>query len=345
MSAASLVIPYQKQSADPNHRNCGATCLSMVYSSLGMEVSQEEIWPCIARLNRMGSVASTTHLMALDAVQRGFSCLAVQAKHPLQALRQCKDAGLRVIVNHRLRNGSGAGHYSVLVDIDAESVVLHDTLTGPAQRMRSRELLELWMPLSPASEITGHLLIAIGKHELAAAPCQFCHTPFPAEVECPGCRKMVGLRPQMALGCVKKDCFTRLWQNICCPTCDHLWSYTDSVAPPAKARADLDLEKILSVLDQFTGMMAQHPAAANHPDVMKQLEFLAVNRQKLKSVNAQEQVRRTLVAGQLMELERAVEQKKQLQKKVMDSARMVRPLEPLDGNALGVALLRSLGLS
>ena len=56
-------IPYESQSQTENNRMCGAACLSMVYRSLGKEVPQSEIWEKIAKVNRFGSLASTTHLM------------------------------------------------------------------------------------------------------------------------------------------------------------------------------------------------------------------------------------------------------------------------------------------
>ncbi|HEY3839596.1 MAG TPA: C39 family peptidase, partial [Bryobacteraceae bacterium] len=70
MSASPVVIPYEKQSDPQVNRGCGAACLSMVYRSFGKEVPQAEIWPAIAKKNRFGSIASTSHLMAQDANKR-----------------------------------------------------------------------------------------------------------------------------------------------------------------------------------------------------------------------------------------------------------------------------------
>src|SRR5580704_4148951 len=101
MSALAAVIPYERQSDPQTSRRCGAACLSMVYRSFGKEIPQDEIWPAVAKQNRFGSLASTTHLMARDALSRGFSALAFQARHPLQALLLCRNAGIRAILNHR----------------------------------------------------------------------------------------------------------------------------------------------------------------------------------------------------------------------------------------------------
>jgi hypothetical protein len=51
----------------------------MVYRSYGKEVPQTQIWPSIAKPNRAGSLASTTHLMARDALTRCFSATSAFA--------------------------------------------------------------------------------------------------------------------------------------------------------------------------------------------------------------------------------------------------------------------------
>src|SRR5277367_3189693 len=102
MTASSIAIPYEKQ-ADPQARGCGAACLSMVYRSFGKEVPQAEIWPLIAKPNRFGAVSSTTHLMALHAINQGLSAVVIQARHALQVLRLCREADIRAILNQRAR--------------------------------------------------------------------------------------------------------------------------------------------------------------------------------------------------------------------------------------------------
>ena len=142
MGAATTVIPYERQTDAGSNRDCGAACLSMVYRSLGKKVEQAEIWPAIAKQNHFGSIASTTHLMAKDALNRGFSAVAFQACHPLQALRLCCEAGVRTILNHRLTHDSPQGHYTVLVDVDLRDVVLHDPLYGPSRHVPHDEARE-----------------------------------------------------------------------------------------------------------------------------------------------------------------------------------------------------------
>ena len=168
----------------------------MVYRSLGKEVAPTEIWPAIAKENRFGSIASTTHLMAKDALSRGFAAVAFQARHPLQTLRLCCESGMRAILNHRLAPDSPAGHYTVLVDMDARDVVLHDPFYGPSRRVPHAELLELWQPRFPNSEIAGYLLIGIAAAATRRAGLLAVPRATAARVACPRVQGAGGLATQ-----------------------------------------------------------------------------------------------------------------------------------------------------
>jgi Peptidase C39 family len=369
MSTEATAIPYEKQSDPESNRTCGAACLSMVYRSLGKEVPQAEIWPTIAKVNRFGSLASTTHLMAQDALTRGFAAVVIQARYPLQVLRQCRDSGVRAILNHRLKKDSPAGHYTVFVDIDDKSVTLHDPFFGPAQRLSHAELLDLWHPRLPNAEISGHVLIGIAAQTSAGAECWLCHTPVPPGAECPNCKKIVSLRPAAVLGCTNNFCLTRLWNCICCPFCDHTWTFSFAArvsgtfipAPtePAAQRAatpvtpapqaapaekdPLNLERLFAELDKFCNHILAIPAAANHPDVKAQLDFISASKEKLKLAVAEDIAHRKARMEQLAQLQKAAKQKEEEHRKKMKE--LAKPSPPLDGDALGRALLKNLGLS
>jgi hypothetical protein len=124
MNQPSSTIPYEKQFDRQSTRTCGAACLTMVYRSFGQEIPQRLIWPLIAKKNLNGRIASTTHLMVADATNRRFAAVAIQVRDPLRALRRCRDTGIHVILNHRLKPDSPAGHYTVFVDIDETHVTL-----------------------------------------------------------------------------------------------------------------------------------------------------------------------------------------------------------------------------
>jgi len=358
----ALAIPYEKQSDQQSSRTCGAACLTMVYRSFGKEVPQAEIWAAIAKWNRFGSVASTTYLMTQDALNRGFAAVAIQARHPLQALRLCRDGGIRAILNHRLRRDAPAGHYSVLVDIDDENIVLHDPSLGPMRRLAVAELLELWLPKFGGSEIAGNVLIAVaapGAPQVAA--CEFCHTPMPPNVECPNCKKDVFLQPGAVLGCMSDSCIARAWNRVCCPSCDYVWSVSrqalsagtsaqnqsSPVSPDRKAIATdskgVDVNKLFGEIDKFCSQLLTVPAVANHPEIKKQLDHITAAKEKFKPAYAEQLARRRSLLGEFAALAKRATEQEEANRKTLEELNRLAPT--LDGNALGRALLKNLGLA
>jgi hypothetical protein len=351
-SGREYSIAYQRQSSGDSNRTCGAACLSMVYGSFGMEVQQTEIWPAIAKSNRFGSEASTTHLMVADALNRGLDAVAIQARHPLHVLKVCRAAGVRVILNHRLYFDAGAGHYSVLVDLNEQDVILHDPYFGPSRFLAPGELLELWQPRLPDSEIVGSTLIAIAARQPSALVCEFCHSPFPDRVVCPQCHQPVPLRPVAPLGCISQACVARIWNYLCCPSCDYMWSF-DTAPPEAPAEAagaapeeedaPFDLAPLFQQLDKFCGVILALPAAASHPEIMKQVAFITGSKEKLTLAMAEDVANRKAHKKKMAAMAQASEQRGEAHRRKMEEINTPSP--PLDGNALGQALLKNLGLT
>ena len=356
MSASPIAIPYEKQSETLTGRACGAACLSMVYKSFGMTVPQDEIWPVIAKANRFGQISSTTYLMTQDAVNRGFRAVALQARHPLQALRLAKGAGVRALLNHRVRRDSAAGHYSVLVDIDSTHVILHDPLFGAARKVPHAELVELWLPEVPNSEIVGGVLIAIAPVEpaTAAVACEYCRTPMLTVVDCPRCKKPVHLEPSVVLGCVKDGCIARMWNWVCCPACDYVFTVKDGAVGSADvgqqavgasgisaALPVVDVGKLFAEIDKFTAHIATIPGAAEHEDVKKQLDAIATQKQRFQVLQAAETAKRAAALSQLTAI--AEKNKRDTEAAHKQHAEASKAPPPLDGNALGAELLKNLG--
>ncbi|HUI54600.1 MAG TPA: C39 family peptidase [Bryobacteraceae bacterium] len=352
-AATECSIPYERQSEAEGNRTCGAACLSMVYGSLGKVVAQDQIWPAISKPNRFGSLASTTHLMVRDALSHGFDAVAIQARHPLFVLRLCLDAGIRVILNHRLNPGTGTGHYTVLVDIDEHEVVLHDPYFGPWQRLSHADLLGLWQPSLPNSEIVGNTLIAIANHQPAEAECPICHHPIPAAVGCPQCKSPVTLRPVAPLGCINEGCIVRMWNYVCCPSCDYMWAFdvhppeaaAEGAAPPAEEPAPdpFNFKRLFAELDRFCAAVVALPGAAGHTEIQQQIALLNSKKEELKQAGAQaiavEKAQKEKMAAQLRESQ----QKAEAHRRKMEEIN--KPSPPLDGEALGRALLKNLGLT
>ena len=359
MSAATA-IPFEKQTDVQTHRGCGAASLRMVYRSLGKEVAQDEIWPAISKANRFGSIASTTHLMAKDALSRGFAAIALQARHPLLLLRLCRDLGIRAILNHRLQPEVPTGHYSVLVDIDDKHVVLHDPFYGPSRELSPAALLELWQPRFSNSEIIGGVLIAISAKPDDPPPCQFCGTATPEGASCPSCKGVISLRPGAVLACLNQDCIACTWKYICCPKCDFMWGsdsrnaslaasgITPSSAAPGTDAAVSDavaepagLAPMFEALDKFLEYVNRMPGTAQNPELQRQLQILSGSKASMKLALAEAASYAQIHKDQLAAFAQAATERAEAHRKRREE--LTKPSAPLDGNALGRALLKNLG--
>jgi hypothetical protein len=324
----------------------------MAYKSFGKDIPQAEIWPLISKQNRFGIVSSTTHLMALHAIGQGLNAVIIQARHPLQVLRLCRDSGLRVILNQSPQPGAPTGHYTVLVDIDDKNVIVHDPALGPFRTMPHAELMRLWQPQSSVSEITGNVLIGIAANPSPIPSCEFCQTAIPPAVVCPRCKQQVVLSPAAVLGCIRDRCIARLWNYVACPACDFVfnentkstasipWEITTAQRPPALVVPDL--EKTFAQLDQFCAHMLGIPGAADYPDLKAQVNFIQANKTALKLAQAEEiaaiNARIDILAAVTVEAKQKAEARRK------EEEERNAPAAPLDPAVLGRALLRNLGL-
>jgi len=338
-------IPYERQAEPDGSRMCGAAALSMVYRSFGKEVPQQEIWPKISKVNRFGSLAAHTHLMVQDALDRGFAALAIQAKHPLQVLLLCRDNGFRAILNHRATEDAPAGHYSVLVDINPERVILHDPYFGPSRRFSNVQLLELWQPRFASEEIVGNVLIAIADQPVAVPPCPMCGVAIPPSVDCPKCHQPVPLQPASLLGCMGAGCLARMWNYLCCRSCDFTWTFSLAAPPPMATEGagefSAQLTRAFAELDKFMAQALSSEAVARDPRVQSLFAFINSSKEKVLVAQSEELVRQK---AQEAELSQFVQQCKQAEEALLKKKEEIaKPSPPLDGNALGEALVKELG--
>jgi len=215
--AVSCEIPYDPQR---DKRTCGAAALCMVYRSFGLACTQSEIWERIARPGPWELERTNTRLLSADALSCGLAALILRARDPWRVLESSMGRGIRIVVNHRLTPTSQAGHYTVLVGMDGEDVVLHDPHLGPFRHLTRAELLELWRPSFGQSEITGQVLVAFANAPASALVCESCGANIPESAACVNCQKAIPLQPGAVLGCVKAACRARTWEQIFCPHCD-----------------------------------------------------------------------------------------------------------------------------
>ena len=353
MNTPKTEIEYEGQSDSDSNRTCGAACLSMVYRSFGKEVPQDQIWPAIAKQNQFGRVASTTHLMVADVISRGYGAVAIQVRRPLDSLRFCRESGIRAILNHRVQHESPAGHYSVLVDIDEQYVVLHDPLLGPSLRLTHAELLTRWQPLAGGSEILGNVLIAVAAAPIAAEACALCGAPMVSSVPCPKCGQIVSLQPAAILGCIDDGCAARMWNYLICPACDYTWSFSlqhpeagasvpGEMQPTPSAEEDpWRLNQVFSRLDAFCNHVLSIPGAAEHPDVKRQIDFMKASKERLKQAQAEQLAYSKIHHERLTAMLSEARQRHEAHRKKMEE--LNTPAPPLDGSALAVALLKNMG--
>ena len=211
----------------------------MVYRSLGRTCSQAEVRSALAPPRQGGSPRTRAHLLCQDALRRRLQAVIVRVRSPWEALKTCVEHSIRALVNHRLKEGEPAGHYSVLVAVDEEQVVLNDPLWGPGRRLSRDELLRLWAPAWLGSEIAGHVLLAVGSSGAGEAACSHCHTVMPGFVRCRWCWQRVPLQPAVVLGCGDSACPGRRWDRCHCPWCDQpvgqLAAPPRRLPPPAAA--------------------------------------------------------------------------------------------------------------
>jgi len=153
------------------------------------------------------------------------------------------------------------------------------------------------------------------------------------------------------LGCIRDGCIARMWNYVDCPSCDFMWSFNEagtstgqlpSAAGAASAAPALpDLEKAFAQLDQFCAHMLAIPGAANFPDLKAQIDFIQMSKEKARLAQVEE------LAAMQFRLDRvaanAEEAKKRAEANRKNKEERDKPLPPLDGGALGEALLKNLG--
>ncbi|HBT77879.1 MAG TPA: hypothetical protein DEB39_13365 [Planctomycetaceae bacterium] len=154
-------IPYEPQCNREGMRRCGAAALCMVYRSFGIAKDQILLFEEMGRSNR-------TFQLARHAVRSGYlEALIVRFRDPWEGLLRLRssDAEIRVILNHRLRRDAGAGHFSVLVELDCHGkyLVIHDPQFGPSRRLEKDHFMELWQPGGEHCEIRGGVAVLFSK--------------------------------------------------------------------------------------------------------------------------------------------------------------------------------------
>ena len=209
---------------------CGAAALAMVLDHFGISAKVYEIANELLSVGPQGVPRIKTHQLGEYARSRGLSVTVARLDQPWRALLNSYQKNVSVILNHRLNVDSPVGHFSVMSHLDDKSgeIWLHDPQRGPDCKYKQSELLELWSPLVPRSQIAGNVAVFIAERPLGgvSATCQDCNQVIHinSPLKCNGCMKVIEPLPGFIIGCLSPGCRNRLWTEIYCPECDRPWS-------------------------------------------------------------------------------------------------------------------------
>ena len=96
-------------------------------------------------------------------------------------------------------------------------------------------------------------------------------------------------------------------------------------------------------LDKFCNHVLSLPGAANHPDIKAQIDFLMANKEKLRFAQAEALAHGRRHKEQMAAVLQAAKLQEEAHRRRVEE--IGRPLPPLDGDALGRALLKELGFT
>jgi len=184
--------------------------LAKLLSEYGIERTPSQIAAAVALPDPEGTSSARTYLMGRYAERLGFSVGVLQCwEHAAwQVLKQCHAQRVKVIINHVHQIAEDEGHYSTLMSIDEDTVMLDDPFMGPGQVVDRDHFIELWQP-NP--ETSGHTLLAIDRTVDSDAPMMPCGP-------CPDC----GTVPRLSLTKIFQPAQWTgdRWRRFFCMQCD-----------------------------------------------------------------------------------------------------------------------------
>lgn len=202
------------QTSTPFPRACGAIALVDVLTRLGVKTDIRSVWPHVAMPDPFGTWSAKSYRLARQARDLGFRAGVLQChrERAWDALVRCARLGVAVIINHQAMAARHEGHFSTLVSISEEVIVLDDPILRSQIQIPRKHFLNHW---SPNDEITGHVLIAIGGrskiNSTGSAP------------QCPRCKTALSLQPS-ELFTAQDWNHDGLWDRFFCVECDASFS-------------------------------------------------------------------------------------------------------------------------
>ena len=105
----------------------------------------------------------------------------------------------------------------------------------------------------------------------------------------------------------------------------------------------MNFNHVFGELDKFCTALLSIPAAQNHPEARRQIDFIRSGKERLRLAQAEEMALRQAQQAQLTALQQGAQQREEAHRRKL--AEINKPSAPLDGNALGRALLKNLGFT
>jgi hypothetical protein len=147
-----------------------------------------------------------------------------------------------------------------------------------------------------------------------------------------------------------------MWEYLCCPFCDYTWNFgleagqtrvsspgpADIKRSPGEAQ-DSWMKPLFAELDKFCNHIRELGGATDHPEIRNYLDMIESSKGKIVLANSESRVFASMAQTQQKKMQEASQLKKEELRKKMEI--LNTPLPPLDGDALGRALLENLGLN
>lgn len=152
-----------------------------------------------------------------------------------------------------------------------------------------------------------------------------------------------------------------MWNYLCCPSCDCMWTFSLepgtsaslntsadelSAAVPTAPEAKADtwkLDRFFGEVDKFWAFVSSLGTVADRTEIKQQLDFVASSKERLKLAQAEELARIKACRDKLQAQREVAKQKQEARRKQMEECN--KPPLPLDPYVLGQALLKNLGLN
>lgn len=210
---ASTLARYRRRD-----RKCGAHALHRAYRLLGYDEDLDAIWSRIASPDRQGNWAAASYRLAADAQALGLNAITIKLKDPNALLEQFGSlADLQLIVCHRLKHGTRAGHYSLIHSAKKATVEVWNNISEIHAYERGH-FLDLWTTNRPDDEFSARVVIALGP--LHKQDKMVRHW-IPNNTACLRCNQQIDLSLLQRLFPLSNNSeLQRGWDAIFCSGCD-----------------------------------------------------------------------------------------------------------------------------